>query len=83
MKVIKFLPFLSTVQEHSSLALPAPAPEKGVNRAFLEEAIEDLQRKRSYAVRLDPCYLHLDKVRKSCEDTNSTLTQRDCFASCG
>ena len=60
-----------------------PAPAVGVNKAFLEEAIDELSRKRSYAAAVDPCKLHLDLIRKTCDDNNSTLTKRDCLRSCG
>ena len=73
------LPF--SVQQRSPE--PVPAPAKGVNKVFLEESIEQLLRKRSYAVHLDPCYLHLKNIQESCDESNSTLSKRDCFRNCG
>lgn len=71
------------MQQQSLSPELVPAPEKGVNKVFLEESIEQLLRKRSYAVHLDPCYLHLQNIRESCDESNSTLSKRECFRNCG
>lgn len=63
-------------------AQTVPGPAKGINKVFLEEALKDIKLKRSYAVALDSCYIHLDYIRRTCEDNNSTLTKRDCFTNC-
>lgn len=75
--------FAFTVEERSSLAIPAPAPDPGVNKVFLQRALGSILRKRSYAASTDPCFRFLDQVQKRCADTNATFTKRDCFASCG
>jgi len=77
--------FALVVEERSPLTItaPVPKPEQGINKVFLQQALGNILRKRSYAASTDPCFRFLDQLQKSCDDTNSTVTKRDCFSSCG
>ena len=73
------------MEERSPLTItaPAPKPDQGINKAFLQQALGSILRKRGYAASTDACFRFLDQLQKSCDDSNSTVTKRDCFISCG
>ena len=73
------------MEERSRLTIttPAPKPDQGINKVFLQQALGSILRKRGYAASTDPCFRFLDQLQKSCDDSNSTVTKRDCFISCG
>ena len=66
-----------------TITAPAPKPDQGINKAFLQQALGNILRKRGYGAATDACFRFLDQLQKSCDDSNSTVTKRDCFTSCG
>ena len=75
---------ITIVQASSQTTSTVPGPSKGVNKAYLEQALGSILQKRGFsAVYSDQCFLHLDELRRSCDNYNSTFTKRDCLVSCG
>lgn len=58
------------------------APDSGVNKAFLLEAIDSILRKRGYSANTDHCFRYLVQLHQNCDDNNSIYTKRGCVTEC-
>ena len=82
--IYRVFSLITIVPTSSRTTSAVPGPSKGVNKAYLEQALGSILQKRGFsAVYSDQCFLHLDELRRSCDNYNSTFAKRDCLVSCG